>query len=119
MACCQLQSGSYALRTEWDFEFLGSATDARGMNIQTNYWEEGKSSHEVIVPYWFDPAEDFHNYTIDWSPDRTRYCSRLPIGILVPHGNICCDTPHCNWQCESVTKMLLTSCVARCFCPRS
>ncbi|CAI5494538.1 unnamed protein product [Closterium sp. Naga37s-1] len=67
----QLQSGDYEHRNEWDFEFLGSPNNSRGMTLQTNVFMNGQGDEEVLTAFAFDPAAAFHTYTIQWGPQRT------------------------------------------------
>ncbi|CAI5503554.1 unnamed protein product [Closterium sp. Naga37s-1] len=67
----QLQSGDYEHRDEWDFEFLGSPNNSRGMTLQTNVFMNGQGDEEVLTAFAFDPAAAFHTYTIQWGPQRT------------------------------------------------
>ncbi|CAI5972298.1 unnamed protein product [Closterium sp. NIES-65] len=66
-----LQSGDYDHRNEWDFEFLGSPNNSRGMTLQTNVFMNGQGDQEVLTAFAFDPAAAFHTYTIQWGPQRT------------------------------------------------
>ncbi|CAI5460128.1 unnamed protein product [Closterium sp. Yama58-4] len=66
-----LQSGSYEQRNEWDFEFLGSPNNSLGMTLQTNAFMAGVGGQEELSAFGFDPAADFHAYSIQWGPDQT------------------------------------------------
>ncbi|CAI5461768.1 unnamed protein product [Closterium sp. Yama58-4] len=66
-----LQSGSYEQRNEWDFEFLGSPNNSLGMTLQTNAFIGGVGGQEELSAFGFDPAADFHTYSIQWGPDQT------------------------------------------------
>ncbi|CAI5976324.1 unnamed protein product [Closterium sp. NIES-64] len=66
-----LQSGSYEQRNEWDFEFLGSPNTSVGMTLQTNAFMGGTGGQEELSAFGFDPAADFHTYSIQWGPDQT------------------------------------------------
>eukprot|EP00249_Psilotum_nudum_P010340 c22482_g1_i1 orf=397-1089(-) len=54
---------------EIDFEFLGKD---KGI-VQTNYYTTGMGNREVIHQLGFDSSEDFHEYTICWSPSRIEW----------------------------------------------
>ncbi|KAH7306404.1 hypothetical protein KP509_22G009700 [Ceratopteris richardii] len=51
---------------EIDFEFLGRDR----WIVQTNYFTNGMGNHEMVHPLDFDSAQDFHEYTIRWSPEH-------------------------------------------------
>lgn len=51
---------------EIDFEFLGKD---KGI-IQTNVYTVGTGNREEIHQLGFDSSLEFHEYTIDWSPER-------------------------------------------------
>ncbi|XP_012463157.1 probable xyloglucan endotransglucosylase/hydrolase protein 28 [Gossypium raimondii] len=66
---------------EIDFEFLGNI---RGKNwrIQTNIYGNGSTSagREERYNLWFDPADDFHHYTILWTASHIIfYVDNIPI----------------------------------------
>ncbi|KAJ3674116.1 hypothetical protein LUZ60_006108 [Juncus effusus] len=55
---------------ELDFEFLGNIK-GRDWRIQTNIYGNGSTSigREERYGLWFDPTEDFHQYSILWTHD--------------------------------------------------
>lgn len=66
---------------ELDFEFLGNI---RGKNwrIQTNVYGNGSTSvgREERYGLWFDPSEDFHQYSILWTETHIIfYVDNVPI----------------------------------------
>ncbi|KAI3813868.1 hypothetical protein L1987_18603 [Smallanthus sonchifolius] len=56
---------------EIDFEFLGNIR-GKEWKIQTNIYGNGSTSvgREERYSLWFDPCDDFHQYTIRWSQDH-------------------------------------------------
>ncbi|XP_072989973.1 probable xyloglucan endotransglucosylase/hydrolase protein 28 [Typha latifolia] len=66
---------------ELDFEFLGNVR-GREWRLQTNVYGNGSTSvgREERYDFWFDPTEDFHQYSILWSHDRIIfYIDNIPI----------------------------------------
>lgn len=53
---------------ELDFEFLGNIR-GKDWRIQTNVYGNGSTNvgREERYHLWFDPSEDFHQYSILWS----------------------------------------------------
>lgn len=56
---------------ELDFEFLGNIR-GKEWRIQTNIYGNGSTAfgREERYTLWFDPTEDFHQYTILWTDKR-------------------------------------------------
>lgn len=66
---------------EIDFEFLGNIR-GKDWRIQTNVYGNGSTSigREERYGLWFDPAEDFHQYSILWTDSRIIfYVDNVPI----------------------------------------
>eukprot|EP00252_Welwitschia_mirabilis_P013969 TRINITY_DN30973_c0_g1_i1.p1 TRINITY_DN30973_c0_g1~~TRINITY_DN30973_c0_g1_i1.p1 ORF type:complete len:296 (+),score=-30.71 TRINITY_DN30973_c0_g1_i1:25-912(+) len=53
-------------RDEIDIEFLGNVESNKYI-MQTNVFSDGHDDREQRVALWFDPAADFHTYTIFWN----------------------------------------------------
>jgi len=72
---------------EIDFEFLGKDPHS----VQINYYTNGQGHHEVIVPLGFDASQTFHDYAIEWRPDKIRWyidkklVHETPKGAKLPH----------------------------------
>ncbi|XP_020575512.1 probable xyloglucan endotransglucosylase/hydrolase protein 28 [Phalaenopsis equestris] len=70
---------------ELDFEFLGNIR-GREWRVQTNVYGNGSTGfgREERYGLWFDPTEDFHNYSILWSKNRILfYIDNVPIREVV------------------------------------
>lgn len=66
---------------EVDFEFLGNIR-GKDWRIQTNIYGNGSTSvgREERYGLWFDPAEDFHQYSILWTDSQIIfYIDNIPI----------------------------------------
>uniref|UniRef100_A0A7N0TFD5 Xyloglucan endotransglucosylase/hydrolase n=1 Tax=Kalanchoe fedtschenkoi TaxID=63787 RepID=A0A7N0TFD5_KALFE len=65
---------------ELDFEFLGNIR-GRDWRIQTNVYGNGSSvGREERYALWFDPAEDFHQYSILWTESHIIfYVDNIPV----------------------------------------
>ncbi|KAJ0981850.1 hypothetical protein J5N97_010105 [Dioscorea zingiberensis] len=67
-----MNSDTDTIRDELDFEFLGNRT-GQPYTVQTNVYAHGKGDREQRINLWFDPAIDFHNYTIEWNHFRVLF----------------------------------------------
>ncbi|KAL1539713.1 xyloglucan:xyloglucosyl transferase [Salvia divinorum] len=66
---------------EIDFEFLGNVTGEPYI-IHTNIFTQGAAGREVQFYPWFDPSEDYHNYTIRWTPSHVVwFVDNIPIRV--------------------------------------
>ncbi|KAL8157657.1 putative xyloglucan endotransglucosylase/hydrolase protein 28 [Apium graveolens] len=66
---------------EIDFEFLGNIR-GKEWRVQTNVYGNGSTGagREERYGLWFDPSEDFHQYSILWSDDKIIfYIDNVPI----------------------------------------
>ncbi|KAJ9153005.1 hypothetical protein P3X46_026497 [Hevea brasiliensis] len=66
---------------EIDFEFLGNIR-GKDWRIQTNIYGNGSTSigREERYSLWFDPSDDFHQYSILWTDSQiTFYVDNVPI----------------------------------------
>nr|DAD32310.1 TPA_asm: hypothetical protein HUJ06_011161 [Nelumbo nucifera] len=56
---------------EIDFEFLGNIR-GKEWRIQTNIYGNGSTTvgREERYSFWFDPSEDFHQYSILWTENH-------------------------------------------------
>ncbi|OAY63484.1 xyloglucan endotransglucosylase/hydrolase protein 9-like [Ananas comosus] len=60
-------SSEGASHNEFDFEFLGNRSGEPYL-VQTNLYINGVGNREQRMDLWFDPAADFHSYSILWNP---------------------------------------------------
>lgn len=76
-----MNSDTDTVRDELDFEFLGNRT-GQPYTVQTNVYAHGKGDREQRVNLWFDPAADFHTYTILWNHHHVVfYVDQVPIRV--------------------------------------
>jgi len=76
-----MNSDTDTVRDELDFEFLGNRT-GQPYTVQTNIYAHGKGNREQRVNLWFDPAADFHTYTILWNHRQiVFYVDEVPIRV--------------------------------------
>ncbi|CAN6562777.1 unnamed protein product [Malus baccata var. baccata] len=76
-----MNSDTDTVRDELDFEFLGNRT-GQPYTVQTNIYAHGKGDREQRVNLWFDPAADFHTYTILWNHHHiVFYVDDVPIRV--------------------------------------
>ncbi|PKA66533.1 Xyloglucan endotransglucosylase/hydrolase protein 9 [Apostasia shenzhenica] len=67
---------------EFDFEFLGNVTGEPYL-VQTNIYVNGVGNREQRMDLWFDPAADFHSYSILWNPRQVVFLvDETPIRVL-------------------------------------
>ncbi|CAL9167182.1 unnamed protein product [Musa hybrid cultivar] len=75
---------------ELDFEFLGNIR-GREWRVQTNVYGNGSTAvgREERYDLWFDPTEDFHQYSILWNHERIIFSiDNIPIREIVRTGAI-------------------------------
>lgn len=67
---------------EIDFEFLGNIR-GKDWRIQTNIYGNGSTSvgREERYNLWFDPSDDFHQYSILWTDSQIMLVPNLFITI--------------------------------------
>ncbi|KAK3123025.1 hypothetical protein QOZ80_8AG0622630 [Eleusine coracana subsp. coracana] len=68
VSCFYLTSGpgNGTDHDEIDMEFMGNTT-GDPVVLNTNVWASGDGKKEHQFDLWFDPAADFHRYTIIWN----------------------------------------------------
>lgn len=62
----QMNSDTDNIRDELDFEFLGNRS-GQPYTVQTNVYAHGKGDREQRINLWFDPAAEYHTYSILWN----------------------------------------------------
>lgn len=68
-------------RNEFDFEFLGNKSGEPYL-LQTNMYVNGGGEREQRTYLWFDPAEQFHTYSILWNNHQTAFfVDQVPIRV--------------------------------------
>lgn len=76
-----MNSDTNEIRDELDFEFLGNLT-GQPYSVQTNVYAHGKGDREQRINLWFDPAADFHTYSILWNHHHVVfYVDEIPIRV--------------------------------------
>ncbi|KAL7612081.1 hypothetical protein Lser_V15G07397 [Lactuca serriola] len=76
-----MNSDTDQIRDELDFEFLGNRT-GQPYSVQTNVYTHGKGDREQRINLWFDPAVDFHTYSILWNHYHVVfYVDEVPIRV--------------------------------------
>jgi len=67
VSCFYLSSGDSDDHDEIDMEFMGNSS-GQPVVLNTNVWASGDGKKEHQFDLWFDPAADYHTYTIVWNP---------------------------------------------------
>ncbi|CAN6269178.1 unnamed protein product [Urochloa humidicola] len=80
---CYLTSEGDA-HDEVDFEFLGNVTGEPYV-MHTNVFAQGRGNRVQEFYFWFDPAADFHNYTILWNQHNIIWSvDGVPVRVFRP-----------------------------------
>ncbi|KAJ8617070.1 hypothetical protein MRB53_013256 [Persea americana] len=91
-----LNSNTNETRDELDFEFLGNRS-GQPYTVQTNIFAQGKGGREQRVNLWFDPAAEFHKYSILWNHKHiVFYVDSVPIRVY--KNNEAIGIPYPNYQ---------------------
>ncbi|KAK6125357.1 hypothetical protein DH2020_040901 [Rehmannia glutinosa] len=76
-----MNSDTDTVRDELDFEFLGNRS-GQPYTVQTNVYAHGKGDREQRINLWFDPAAEFHTYSILWNHHHVVfYIDEVPIRV--------------------------------------
>lgn len=69
---------------EFDFEFLGTIP-GEPYTVQTNIYGNGGThiGREQRFRLWFDPTENFHNYSFLWTANHTVYEQSNPTHLIL------------------------------------
>ncbi|CAL1376221.1 unnamed protein product [Linum trigynum] len=80
---------------ELDFEFLGNVR-GKPWRFQTNLYGNGSThrGREERYSLWFDPAKEFHRYSILWTPDQVIfYIDDVPIREIIRNDEMGSEYP--------------------------
>ncbi|KAI5080935.1 hypothetical protein GOP47_0004118 [Adiantum capillus-veneris] len=75
-------SSDGAQHDELDFEFLGNLS-GQPYVLQTNVFSAGVGGREQRITLWFDPTQNFHTYSVNWSAKRVVFLvDGVPIRVF-------------------------------------